>query len=387
MLGIEAADHADHLFIKRGLLAWMAEQAIEADAVISRTEDGSRVGSDVVFQPRGRLGLQVLLDADASGRDGALQLLGPGVAHDPTQLIRQGYVNRIRCVPDGATRRIEVGTQLRSGTEWYSLGAVHLASWGVSTPAVEEIWRERAQTHLIGAVQPRREHAPVPVEPAVRGASDDFDTSADRARAFTELEQALREDHGVTVLQRALDRAEYFTRTGATSAENALQMEAGDRLRRELRGVGMQPAPVVPRTSRSRTERARRRAGARPGATTAMLPAESIDAAAAAEVPAHSATGPAVAAPAQRRAPRRQAPSYDAVDVAGAVRDVLEHAARTAGTVSWPVLCDQVPVLAGLGEDEQRKVLSMVRPTARHSGPPWSRPARCPWARLLHGLG
>ena len=153
---------ADHLFIKRSLLDWLTSQEIKAEAAISRAEDGSRVGSDVVFEPQDRLALQVLLDTEAPARQGTLQILGPGVPHDPMELIRQGYINRIKCIPDGTTRRVQVGTQRRNGTDWFDLHDVHLAPWGLSTPAVEDLRREKAATHLIGAPRatPKPTHAP-----------------------------------------------------------------------------------------------------------------------------------------------------------------------------------------------------------------------------------
>lgn len=43
---------ADHLYIKLGLLHWMAEQDITATAAISRDPDGS-IGGEVLFNPAG----------------------------------------------------------------------------------------------------------------------------------------------------------------------------------------------------------------------------------------------------------------------------------------------------------------------------------------------
>ncbi|AEM85846.1 competence protein CoiA family protein [Streptomyces violaceusniger] len=79
---------ADHLYIKQGLLTWLAEQDVDATATIPRDEDGS-IGGEVLFAPAGRASLRVLLSEPAdspAGEDSAHLVLGPEIQGELARL-------------------------------------------------------------------------------------------------------------------------------------------------------------------------------------------------------------------------------------------------------------------------------------------------------------
>ncbi|WP_030775462.1 competence protein CoiA family protein [Streptomyces sp. NRRL F-2664] len=85
---------ADHLYVKHGLLNWMAEQDITATAAIPRDADGA-IGGELLFTPAGRTSLRVLLSETPgfpvpAGEDAARLVLGPEMPSDPDVLLQQG---------------------------------------------------------------------------------------------------------------------------------------------------------------------------------------------------------------------------------------------------------------------------------------------------------
>jgi hypothetical protein len=171
---------ADHLYIKHGLLDWLAGQDITATATatatVARDADGS-IGRDVLFAPAGHDSLRVLLSeppgsSASGGEDPARLVLGPEMTPDPDALLRQGCVNRIQLVPDGTRRRIQVGTERHGGTtDWFDLDEVELTDSGLTTPAVEEIRRLRTRRRPIGVWAPKA--PPSQGRPAARAVSDE----------------------------------------------------------------------------------------------------------------------------------------------------------------------------------------------------------------------
>ncbi|WP_333750119.1 hypothetical protein [Streptomyces sp. IBSBF 2394] len=395
---------ADHLYIKHGLLDWLAGQDITATATIARDADGS-IGRDVLFAPAGRDTLRVLLSdspgSPASGEeDPAGLVLGPEMAPDPDVLLRQGYVNRIQLVPDGTRRRIQVGTERHGGTtDWFDLDEVELTDSGLTTPAVEEIRRLRTIRRPIGVRTPK---APPPQSrPTPRAVSDETHgvPSQDRDAVMAALEEAVSDGRSRTEIRRWLNRAEEVTHGGATAEENDLIRKAADSLLRLERGVGV-PTPREPtfqeRKALQNVERllqvlAQHKAHGM-GVTLRQL---NQLAKAARQASAwltdeqrlqvqewqndpEPAPAPRAPQPPRGRSPRPPASRpepFNGAGLADAVRDVLEHAARLGKTVPLTDLCAQVKGLGELTESDQAQVLRRVRPTARPRSAKPQRPA------------
>ncbi|MGY1503737.1 hypothetical protein ACW4TU_45500 (plasmid) [Streptomyces sp. QTS52] len=401
---------ADHLYIKQGLLAWMAEQDITATATIPREADGS-IGREVLFTPAGHTGLRVLLSESAGspapvGEDFAQRVLGPEVTSDPDVLLRQGYVNRIQLVPDGTRRRIQVGTERHGGTtEWFDLHEVEFTDAGLTTPAVEEVRRLRTTRRPIGVQAPKatqRQTRPT-VRPAASEETHDI-PSPDRAAVMVALEQAVSDGRSRKEIRHWLNQAEEVTHGGATADENALIRAATDALLRLERAVGM-PTPREPTFQERKAlqkvqrllgdlaEQKRRRfpavtlhqrrqlAQAAEQASAWLTDAQRSQVQAWQTAPTESAPAPRPPQPPVRtRAPRitpatPHSPRLDAAGLADTVRDVLEHAARMGKTVTFADLCAQVKNLEELPESDQVQVLRRVKPTARPRSPKPQRPA------------
>lgn len=400
---------ADHLYIKQGLLAWMTDQDVNATATIPREADGS-IGREVFFTPAGRTGLRVMLSESAgspapAGEDSAQVVLGPGMASDPDVLLRQGYVNRIRLIPDGTRRRIQVGTERHGGTtEWFDLHEVEFTDAGLTTPAVEEVRRLRTTRRPIGVQVPKA--APQQPRPTVRATSGEMHDfpSPDRADVMASLEQAVSDGRSRTEIRRWLNRAEEVTRGGATAEENGLIRAATDALLRLERAVGL-PTPREPtfqeRKALQRVQRLlgnlaegkrlefpiitppqrRQLALAAEQASAWLTDAQRSQVQAWQTAPAQSAPAPRAPQPPVRPRPSRIPPvaprsaRFDAAGLADAVRDVLEHAARLGKTVAFADLCAQVKDLGELPESDQVQVLRRVTPTARPRSAKPQRPA------------
>ncbi|MFE7332322.1 hypothetical protein ACFU8W_47225 [Streptomyces sp. NPDC057565] len=400
---------ADHLYIKQGVLEWLAEQDISATATIARAADGS-ISGEVLFTPQGHTDLTVLL-AGASGSaptgaDASQLVLGPGMTHDPHLLVEQGYINRIQCVPDGTRRRVQVGTQRRDGTEWFDLSECALTPTGLSTPAVEKIWHLRSSRRLIGVRPPRTASTMArPVAAAVDVVAHDMQPSQDRAAVMAALDDAVAVGRSVTEIRRWLNRAEAAIHGGATAQENDLMRRAGDLLLRLERGVGaptLHEPNLLERKALKTVERLLRELGRQKdrGIQT-VTPRQRRQLAQASEQAGQWVTdqqrskiasvlqepsGPVAVPrnPRQKSAPvpttrkpvaePADAGGFDPAGLADAVRDVLEHAARLGKTVPFSSLCAQVKGFAELPESRQVYVLRRVTPTAAPRSPAPQRP-------------
>ncbi|MEF3117556.1 competence protein CoiA family protein [Streptomyces chrestomyceticus] len=249
---------ADHLYIKQQILAWLAEQSITAHA--SMPEMAGRLGGEVLFEPGGHGCLRVLLDLQTelpAVADGTQLLLGPNVTHDPYRLAVDGYVLRIRCDSDAAGRRVMIGTQTHDGIQWVGLDECRLTSWGLSTPAVEQVRRLRSTVQPLGTLP----HRPAPAVPEARPVAAP-QAHEDRAAVFAALQQTVEADRGVSELRRFLTHAESAVHGGASAEENDLLRRATDLLLRKERGVGVS----APRAAARRRGR-RARQAARPTGT------------------------------------------------------------------------------------------------------------------------
>ncbi|MFF3958432.1 hypothetical protein ACFYY1_35240 [Streptomyces sp. NPDC001890] len=404
---------ADHLYIKHGVLEWLAEQDIAATATVARDADGS-ISGEVLFTPQGHEDLTVVL-ASASGSvlagaDASQLVLGPGMTHDPHVLVEQGYVNRIQCVPDGTGRRVQVGTQRRDGTRWFDLSECALTPTGLSTPAVEEIRHLRTSRRPIGVRPPRTASTTArPLTAAVDVVAHDMQTSQDRTAVMAALDDAVAAGHSVTEIRRWLNRAEVALHGGATAQENDLMRRAGDLLLRLERGVGA-PTPREPnllerkalktverllreldlqkdRGIQTITPRQRRQLEQASEQAGAWLTDQQRSKIASVQ---QARSGPVAVPQNPQNPPRKSAPvptsrkpapgpadagNFDPAGLADAVRDVLEHAARLGKTVTFSSLCAQVKGLAELPEPQQVYVLRRVTPTAASRGPRPQRPA------------
>ncbi|MGW7647097.1 hypothetical protein [Streptomyces bobili] len=400
---------ADHLYIKQGLLAWMAERDITATATIAREADGS-IGREVLFTPAGHTGLRVLLAESADspepvGEDSAQQVLGPEMTSDPDVLLRQGYVNRIQLIPDGTRRRIQVGTERHGGTtEWFDLHEVEFTDAGLTTPAVKEVRRLRTTRRPIGVQAPKA--TPQQTRPTVRPTSEETHgiPSPDRAAVMAALEQAVSDGRSRTEIRRWLNQAEEVTHGGATADENGLIRAAVDALLRLERAVGLPTPPEPTFQERKALQKVQRLLGdlaeQQRRRFPAVTPHQRRQLAQAAEqasawltdtqrsqvqawqtAPTESAPAPrAPQPPARPRAPHipptaDHSARFDAAGLADAVRDVLEHSARLGKTVTFPDLCTQVKNLRELPESDQVQVLRRVKPAARPRSPKPQRPA------------
>ncbi|NJP72316.1 hypothetical protein [Streptomyces sp. C1-2] len=123
-------------------------------------------------------------------------------------------MNRVRCVPDGAYRKVQIGTQHSNGLfDWYDLTGddITLTDHGLLTSAAAAIQRRRSQSVPIGVHV--RDLAPTPASsPAAPVATPD--TVPDRAALAEALRQALVNGASVTPLQHSLDSLEAATRQG-----------------------------------------------------------------------------------------------------------------------------------------------------------------------------
>ncbi|GAA4703974.1 hypothetical protein [Streptomyces youssoufiensis] len=383
---------ADHLYIKHGLLDWLAGQDITATATIARDADGS-IGRDVLFAPAGRDPLRVLLSSPGSRaageEDPARLVLGPEMTPDPDVLLRQGYVNRIQLVPDGTRRRIQVGTERHGGTtDWFDLDEVEFTDSGLTTPAVEEVRRLRTTRRPIGVRTPK---APPPQgRPTARAISDETHglPSQDRVAVMAALKEAVSDRRSRTEIRRWLSRAEEVTHGGATAEENDLIRAAADALLMLERGVGV-PTPRKPTFQESRAlqrvERLLRVLPQHRAHGMAVTLRQRNQLAKAAEQasawltdeqrfqvqewkndpePAPAPRAPQTPRDRSPRLPASRPKPFNGADLADAVRDVLEHAARLGKTVPLTDLCAQVKGLGELTESDQVQVLRRVRPTA-----------------------
>ncbi|MCX4740776.1 hypothetical protein [Streptomyces antibioticus] len=283
---------ADHLYVKAAVADWMARHGLDGDTRILRDPAGEvRLGAQITAEPSGHKPLRFILDASAllvPGEFDAGTVFGPDIEPDPRLLREQGYVHRVKCVSEGAHRKVQFGTQGSDGAvNWYEFTAdnVQLAPDGLSTRAATEIRRRRTHTVPIGT-HTRDLTAKTPATSTPTPATAVPDTSEDRTELVKALREALACHASVTPLQRCLDRLEAATRQGATAQENELIRQASDVLLRLRRGVG---APAPARPQRKKLNRPF------PAPATAPAPTEKTN------------TGPAKNGPRQERQARRAA--------------------------------------------------------------------------------
>ncbi len=369
---------ADHLYIKQDILRWFAEQDIHATADIRRDADGT-VGGSLLFTPEEGDGLRVLLSDDHMGSLAAQNTSLLLVAEDLAEgmdgpLARQGYLNIIRCVPDGTRRRVEVGTKTYDGVTWYAPSECELTPEGFSTPAVEEIRRLRATRCPLG-VRTSNAPAPAAARAAVVHAATDPRSEYDRTTVMGELQHAVAEGRSLTKLRLCLERAEAATRSGATAEENDLMRSAGDALLRLERGVGVRPIPASDRPGAKQRTRLRKGPSMAPrivvpklrmGPPKNSVPAPRQDRPSTAEVKAKDATAAAVRLNVITEQERTRAAEIKAG--AAAVRGALKRTAREQSTSSWAKLRSQLgSALPRLQSGDQAEILYQVdRDTPSH---------------------
>ncbi|MFJ9638626.1 hypothetical protein [Streptomyces sp. NPDC101178] len=247
--GAAGTGSADHLYIKAALTDWMASHNTPGTTRIPQDPSGHmRLGAQVAAEPAGHLPLLFILDETAMpalGESTEGMVFGENV-EPPSRVLRErGFVHRVRCVPDGAHRRTQIGTEGADGSvDWRDLTADHvqLTEHGLSTEASTEIHRRRTETIPIGARTPRPAAQETPVlrpAPVAEPAEE-----SDRDELAAALRTALKEKAGITQLQRHLERMESAVRSGATLTETKLLRHAHDTLIRLRRGVGA-PAPAA----------------------------------------------------------------------------------------------------------------------------------------------
>jgi hypothetical protein len=250
---------ADHLYIKAAIKDWMAGQGLTGEAHIPRDPSGeSWLGAQVTAEPKGHQPMRFILDSSAlpdPSEIGSATILGPDVDPGPRLLHELGYINRVRCVPEGSHRKVQIGTQRSGGRyDWYDFTPdnVQLLSDGLSTPAVEEVRRQRSHTVPIGVRQGSRTAAPAaPLRPVATPS----DHPVDRSVLAEDLRQALADHSSLTPLQRCLNRLEEATRQGATAEETELIRQASDTLLLLRRGVGAQAPAAVKRSGPRKPKR------------------------------------------------------------------------------------------------------------------------------------
>ncbi|MFJ5222817.1 hypothetical protein [Streptomyces sp. NPDC088400] len=364
---------ADHLYIKQDLLRWFAEQDRHATAEIRRAMDGTVAGS-VLFTPQDGAGLRVLLSDDHRDQlatyNAARVLVAENLAEDlAVPLARHGYINLIRCVPDGTRRRVEVGTKTHTAVTWYEPSECELTPDGLSTPAVEEIRRLRETRCPIGLRTPTPA-APTAATAVIGGAASDPRSGYDRDAVMHDLEQAVAEGRSVTRLRLRLERAEAATRAGATLQENELMRAAGDVLLRLERGVGVRPSLVSQRTASKPRSRPRKGTSSaapriimpklhtRPVSTGSPKPAK--DRPSAAELEAKEAA--ATLARLETIAEQDRAHAAKLKQSTAAVRGALKKTAREQSTSSWATLRSRLgsAALPGLQPGDQAELLYQV---------------------------
>ncbi|RDG40094.1 competence protein CoiA family protein [Streptomyces corynorhini] len=359
-LGVSSADH---LYIKQDLLRWLADQNNDATAEIEAAADGNMAGA-VRFTPQRGAGLRVLLSADSAqiaDRSPSHILLAEDLAATvEAVLARHGYVNLVRCVPDGPRRRTQIGTKTRSGQTWHELNECALTPEGTSTPSVEAVRRQRTASHLLGRRTPA---TPPPTTPAVVGGAVNDPQGYDRTEVIQALEDALADGRNVTKLRLCLERAETATRSGANLRENGLIRAAGDALLRMERGVGVRPSPVSQRSA-TKTRAARSSSPGRalpPGRFTSPMPRR-VEPTAADQEARRAAADRAAKETTARATILEQERAAKIRDGVAAVRGALRKKAREGTTSSWGKLRDQIgPVpLASLKAEDQANVLYEV---------------------------
>ncbi len=251
---------ADHLYARRSLLAWYAAHEIAVNAAVSPAQPGGPgPGEELLIEPQlGPAAVRLTFSASSDSGWSGETISGIDVEPDTETLLRRGYINRHRFVSEGATRRLQIGTRLSTGTTtWFDLSECKPAEWGVSTPAVEEVRAARASRRAIGGPKTRAASR-APGRPVAAPVLE-----LDREGVFTDLTIALDGGASVSVLKRALHRAEYASEGGRSSEEDAQIRRAYEVVNERTRGVGA-PASGAEAVPARRVKRPRRQRTAAP---------------------------------------------------------------------------------------------------------------------------
>jgi hypothetical protein len=321
------------------------------------------------------------------------------VTHDAWLLTIPGYVHRIRCHSEGTTRRVMIGTQQRSGTDWFNLDDCSLEEQGLTTPAIAELRRRRSSTRLLG--QPRqRTSVPPPAASSPGPVRVDLDER--RPEAFDALETALVDGSTPADLRRLAKHAQgTLPANNPRPEEFALLQEVTLQIA-QLSPEGRTGRDMLPSDGRQRlallqvvnllgqlhrTQMAHQR---KPLISRLLREVESAEdwlqprqkaeiLRLRREAPPRRIPEPAFPprriynVPVQRPVPAAKPPLDD---IAGALRDVLTHTARLGGTLTWSQARRQVPGLKGLGRLDLHQVLN-------DAGKPGVRAPRAPHLAVL----
>ncbi|GEK03887.1 competence protein CoiA family protein [Streptomyces sp. 1-11] len=143
---------ADHLYVGRALKRWLQQQG-KRDVSVSYDLFGADSGGcvDVSFDG-GRRAVRVQLDRmerkswlarhkelDRATRGGGDWIYGPDSMLAHNEVDAAGYALRVQCRTVGATREVQIGTQLPGHTiEWTTLDHCRLTDSAILTPHLEE---------------------------------------------------------------------------------------------------------------------------------------------------------------------------------------------------------------------------------------------------------
>lgn len=152
---------ADHLYVKAAL-----DHSLAGRGRTARFTYPEPLGSLVdVELDDGQL-LRVHLDGQVHPVwEGTAPILADGVPLDPGTLLRCPYVYRVRVEPDGASRRVWIGTEaLARPTEWIPLTECEWGTQGPVTEAAARILREKRAPSA-----PRSQPLPEAVAALIKG--------------------------------------------------------------------------------------------------------------------------------------------------------------------------------------------------------------------------
>ncbi|MGW0981106.1 hypothetical protein ACWD33_09770 [Streptomyces xiamenensis] len=141
----EAENSADHLFIKRGVGDWLADQGIESRGTVQ----GKQVWDAVhLWLPDTQLRLHFqLCEGSTEHRGGApasgsrTQWIYDMGVRPPDELMETwGYVLRVRCETEDSIRLVLIGTETPDGRiEWADLTECAIGPNGLITPAMRQL--------------------------------------------------------------------------------------------------------------------------------------------------------------------------------------------------------------------------------------------------------
>ncbi|MFB4195361.1 hypothetical protein [Streptomyces carpaticus] len=168
----ETEDSADHLFIKRGVGDWLADQGVESRGTVQ----GENVWDAVhLWLPDTQLQLRFQLcegstdhRGDASASGSRTQWIYDMAVRPQDELMETwGYVLRVRCETEDSIRLVLIGTETPDGRiEWADLTDCAIGPDGLVTPTIRRMMeKEHDEAEAPGPVLP-----PAPAPAAVVGA-------------------------------------------------------------------------------------------------------------------------------------------------------------------------------------------------------------------------